>query len=113
MGNLKYAISMLFKIKDFALSSEIGKEKEQFLTLITGCGMFTIASHIDNIVETLLKQETALADYKYKYRLKDIINQQWYNIGFEENPEDMNEEQKAELRAIAKKFYPDEGEDDE
>ncbi len=113
MENLKYAIAMLLKIKDFALSSEIGKEREQFLTLITGCGSFTIASYIDNIVETLLEQQTALADYKYKYRLADGINQQWYCIGFEENPGDMNEEQKAELRAIAKKFYPDEGEDNE
>ena len=113
MGNLKYAISMLFKIKDFALSSEIGKEREKFLSLITGCGMFTIAHHIDNIVETLLEQETELADYRYKYILADGINQQWCCIGFEENPEDMNEEQKTELRAIAKKFYPDEGEDDE
>ena len=113
MENLKYAISMLLKIKNFVLSSETGKEREQFLTLITGCGKFTIAGHIDNIVETLLEQQTALADYKFKYRLADGINQQWYCIGFEENPEDMSDEQKAELRAIAKKFYPDEGEDDE
>ena len=34
-------------------------------------------------------------------------------LGFCESPDDMSEEQKAELRAIAKKFYPEDGEDDE
>ena len=110
-AKLKYAITMLLKIKDAALSSKIGTEREYSLTVMTGCGMFTIASYIDNIVTTLLEQQTELADYKFKYNLAYGIEQQWRCIGFEENPEDMSEEQKAELRAIAKRFYPDDEKD--
>lgn len=105
MMNVKYGIQMLLRLKEKALEAESGDQDEFVLRTATGCGMFALASHIDDILKTLLEQQTELANYKYMYKLSHDVENQWNDLGFCENPEDMSEEQKAELKAIAGKFY--------
>lgn len=105
MRNIKYGMTMLLNLKEAALSSELGDECELMLRKTTGCGMFALASNVDDILKTLLDQQTALENYKYMYKLSHSVENQWNDLGFCENPEDMSEEQKTELKAIAEKFY--------
>lgn len=112
MRNIKYGITMMLALKEKALAVETGDELERTLRTITGCGMFALASNIDDILKTIIDQQTALANYKFQYKLSHGVENQWYDLGFCEPPEDMSEEQRTELRALAKKFYPEDGDDE-
>lgn len=105
MRNIKYGVQILLRLKEKALEAELGDPAEFVVRTATGCGMFALASNIDDILKTLLEQQTELANYKYMYKLSHSVENQWNDLGFCENPEDMNDEQKAELKAIAKKFH--------
>ena len=112
MRDIKYGMSMLMALKKAALEADLGDATERTLFHATNCGMFALASNIDDILKKLLDYQTELANYKYMYKLAHGVENQWNDLGFSENPEDMTELQKAELRSLAKRFYPEDGEDE-
>ena len=59
-----------------------------------------------------MELSTRCASHEYDEKIYRHIDKEWSDLGFCESPDDMSEEQKAELRAIAKKFYPEDGEDE-
>ena len=112
MRKIKYGMAMLLALKEAALSAEVGSTTERVLLQATNCGMFALASNVDDILKYLLDFQTNLANYKYQYALSHHAENQWNDLGFFENPEDMTEEQRKELRELAKKFYPEDGEEE-
>lgn len=102
------AIAMLLSLKETALSADLGDDTERMLSKACGgCGMYVIARDIDGIITALLNYQTRSADYRFRYELADRINRQWSDLGFQEDPEDMDPEKIEELKEIAKKYYPD------
>ena len=102
------AIAMLLHLKETALSAELGDDVERMLSKACGgCEMQVIARDIDKIITALLNLQTKCADYQFRYGLADSTNKQWSDLGFEEDPEDMEPEEIEELKEIAKKYYQD------
>ena len=102
MKSLSYGITMLIDIKEAALNAKIGTAEYDFITNITHCGTHVIANKIDGIIENLMKLSTNCAVHEHDEAFYRNIDKEWSDLGFIESPGDMSEEQKAELRAIAK-----------
>ncbi len=112
MTNLSYGISMLIDFKEAILKAELGTEEHDFLLSITHCGKSVAARKIDKIIENLMDYSTECANHAFMEKVYRSIDKEWSDLGFCESPANLNEEQRAELRAIAKKFYPEDGEDE-
>ena len=112
MKDLSYGISMLIDIKQAALNAEIGTAEYDFFQSMTHCGTYIIANKIDGIIGNLMELSTKCAIHEHDEKIYRHIDKEWGDLGFCGSPDDMSEEQKAELRAIAKKFYPEDGEDE-
>ena len=112
MTDLSYGISMLIDIKQAALEAEIGTAEYDFITNATHCGTYIIARKIDKIIENIMELSTKCACHEHDEKIYRNIDKEWSDLGFCESPGDMSEEQKAELRVIANKFYPKDGEDE-
>lgn len=113
MKSLSRGITMLIDIKEAALNAEIGTAEHDYITSIAHCGTHVIANKIDGIIENLMELSTNCAVHEHRADTYRNIDKEWSDLGFIGSPGGMSEEQKAELRAIAKKFYPEDGEENE
>jgi len=92
-----HSILMLTRIKQAILDDNVLASK------ITGCGSIAAANYIDELIANASKMETQYHDYKRMYELKHEQVQDFFAV-LHCDPDDLTDEQKAELDALVAKW---------
>ena len=98
-------MALLIRVKQAVIDDNV------LSTKITGCGSLAAAHHIDEMIANAIRVETLYHDYMLNYKGKKGQVDEYFAL-LHRDPDDMTDEQKAELAALVKKWDEEEGMDD-
>lgn len=100
------AISVLLQMKQAMLADNALAIK------VSGCGKIAVANYIDDLIAKATKLETLYHDYRESFNREYETVKEYLNLlGY--TPDQLNDEEKAELRALVEKWRKKDEEADE
>lgn len=97
-------IALLTRVKQAILGDNVLSSK------ITGCGSLAAAHYIDELIVNATRVETLYHDYMLNYKMRKEQVDEYYTL-LHRDPDDMTDDQKAELAALVAKWDKEEGVD--
>lgn len=98
-------LALLIRVKQAILDDNVLSSK------ITACGSLAAAHYIDELIVNASRVETLYHDYKLNYKGQKALVEEYYDL-LHRSPDELTDEQKAELAALVTKWDKEEGADD-